>query len=133
MRAQQESFGHDCDILRSDNLSEQLLDVLMNVAQMPAVDQDMPRRLESVKREASVGEMGSRYDTDIFLRKEGLLDHARVESRDASNGDVYLARFEPPDQLLASQRDVREATLQRHLPSPFALSPHTQPQADPPS
>src|SRR3546814_8493277 len=80
LRAQQEALGHDCDILRSDNLAEQLLDVLMNVAQMPAVDQDMPRRLESVQREASVGEMGSRYDTDIFLRKEGLLDHARVES-----------------------------------------------------
>src|SRR3546814_5639622 len=88
MRAQQEALGHDCYILRSDNLAEQLLDVLMNVAQMPAVDQDVPRRLESVQREASVGEMGSRYDTDIFLRKEGLLDHARVESGEASNGDV---------------------------------------------
>src|SRR3546814_17031348 len=87
MRAQQEALGHDCYILRSDNLAEKLLDVLMNVAQMPAVDQDIPRRLESVQREASAGEMGSRYDTDIFLRQEGLLDHARVESGAASNGE----------------------------------------------
>src|SRR3546814_5675391 len=63
--------------------------------------------------------MGSRYDTDIFLRKEGLLDHARVESGEASNGDVDLARFEPRDQLLASQRHGLEAHIRRHLPYPF--------------
>src|SRR3546814_19044470 len=130
MRAQQEAFGHDCDILRSDYLAEQLLDVLMNVAQMPAVDQDMPRRLESVQREASVGEMGSRYDPDIFLRKEGLLDHARVESGEASNGDVDLARFEPRDQLLASQRHGLEAHIRRHLPYPFEHARQHQQMAD---
>src|SRR3546814_10178800 len=99
------SLGHDCDILRSYNLAEQLLDVLMNVAQMPAVDQDMPRRLESVQREASVGEMGSRYDTDIFLRKEGLLDHARVESGEASNGDVDLRSEEHTSELQSLMRN----------------------------
>src|SRR3546814_5470255 len=65
MRAQQEALGHDCDILRSDNLAEQLLDVLMNVAQMPAVDQDMPRRLESVQREASVGERSEEHTSEL--------------------------------------------------------------------
>src|SRR3546814_9403625 len=108
MRAHQEALGHDCDILRSDNLAEQLLDVLMNVAQMPPVDQDMPPSLKSVQREASVGEMGSRYDTDILLRKEGMLDHARVESGEAYNGDDELARFEPREQSLASHRNGLE-------------------------
>src|SRR3546814_12152947 len=91
----------------------------MNVAQKPAVDQDMPRRLESVQREASVGEMGSMYDTDIFLRKEGLPDHARVESGEASNGVVDLARFEPRDQLLAPQRHGLAAHIRRPPPYPF--------------
>src|SRR3546814_20572156 len=121
MRAQQESFGHDCDILRSDNLSEQLLDVLMNVAQMPAVDQDMTRRLESVKREASVGEMGSRYDTNIFLRKEGLLDNARVERGEACNGDVDLPRFAQPKQLLDSQWHGIYAHLRRQTTYPHIV------------
>src|SRR3546814_4397668 len=73
MRAQQEALGHDCDILRSDNLAEQLLDVLMNVAQMPAVDQAMPRRLESVQREASVGEMGSRRSEEHTSELQSLM------------------------------------------------------------
>src|SRR3546814_18763519 len=56
MRAHQEALGLDCDLLRSDNLAEQLLDVLLNVAQKPAAAPAMQRRLESVQREAAVGE-----------------------------------------------------------------------------
>src|SRR3546814_9571111 len=54
MRAQQEALGHDCDILRSDNLAEQLLDVLMNVAQMPAVrSEEHTSELQSLMRSSS--------------------------------------------------------------------------------
>src|SRR3546814_10408700 len=102
----------------------------MNVAQVPAVEYDMPRCCEDVQRGESVGEMGSGYDTDIVLLKEGLLDHARVESGEASNGDVDLARFDPRDQLLASQRHALDAHFRRHLPYPFEHARQHQQMAD---
>src|SRR3546814_20616891 len=109
MGAQEEALRHDGDVRWTHDLAKQLFHILVDVAKVAAVDQDVPGGLKPVHGQAPGGQIASRHDADIFLREKRLVDDAGIERRETANRHMNLA-------------DRKSVVLEKSVPVRFYIS-----------